>query len=139
MNQARIEQVGTPQAVYERPLSRFAAAFLGHSNLLDGRVDPDGRFVWNGGALPLAGEHESTDAACLMVRPEAARLVPVEHALLQGRVGEVVYQGAEFKLVVDVGAPQGFMLRTPCHGPRPLPGEAVGIAWDPAHAVLLHR
>ncbi|PFO11434.1 polyamine ABC transporter ATP-binding protein, partial [Bacillus thuringiensis] len=45
MNQARIEQIGTPAQLYDRPATRFAADFLGHSNLLDGVVErlADGR------------------------------------------------------------------------------------------------
>ncbi|OUL95001.1 ABC transporter ATP-binding protein, partial [Paraburkholderia hospita] len=39
MNQARIEQVGTPADLYDRPATRFAAGFIGHSNLLEGELD----------------------------------------------------------------------------------------------------
>ena len=39
MNQARIEQVGTPADLYDRPATRFAAGFIGHSNLLEGALD----------------------------------------------------------------------------------------------------
>jgi len=118
MNQARVEQVGTPDEMYDQPATRFAAGFIGHSNLLDGRAD--------GGAT-------------LMVRPENVRLLAPGAGQLDGTVREAVFQGADLKVLVDIGQERLFGVRLHGRGQRPLPGDRVGLAWDAGHAVVLTR
>lgn len=142
MNQARVEQIGTPQEMYDRPASRFAASFIGHSNLLSGIVVAAGQngthFHWNGRDLPVPAAYvDRPQLASLMVRPEAARLVAPDAALLRGQVSEVVFQGSDLKLIVNIDATTRFFVRTACHGQRLTPGENVGISWDPDHSVVL--
>ncbi len=74
-----LQQVGSPMDLYDRPLNRFVADFLGTANLLEGRVEatPGGsRFVANGGIiLPLSGEgHGSGDGRTAMFRPQDASI-----------------------------------------------------------------
>jgi sn-glycerol 3-phosphate transport system ATP-binding protein len=81
MNGGRVEQVGTPEEVYNRPLTRFVAGFVGTPamNLLEGRIVEGGAFIYDQGrtialsperGLPLVGQR-----VVLGVRAEAARLV----------------------------------------------------------------
>ncbi|VVD74669.1 ABC transporter [Pandoraea capi] len=163
MNQARIEQIGTPAQLYDRPATRFAADFLGHSNLLDGVVErlPDGRVALRVGAtegatdgatgtrlvpigpspdLPAAG------AASLLVRPEAARLTSPEDGALAGTIREVVFLGSDTRAIVSLGqgASEGgdgvadFTVRCP-RELTPRVGDRVGLAWDHSRATLLTR
>ncbi|WP_150669294.1 ABC transporter ATP-binding protein [Pandoraea anhela] len=138
MNQARIEQIGTPAQLYDRPATRFAADFLGHSNLLDGVVErlPDGRVALRvggkDGGKNNVGENDGTrlvpigpspdlpaaGAASLLVRPEAARLTSPEAGALAGTIREVVFLGADTRAIVSLG--QG--------GPGDASGTAGGIA-----------
>ncbi len=73
MNEGRIEQVGTPDAVYDRPATRFVASFIGEGNFLNGAVVGDGAggavLRTCGAALRGVGEVRGTTPA-LMVRPE---------------------------------------------------------------------
>ena len=136
MNQARLEQVGTPQEIYDRPRTRFAADFIGHSNILDGHV------VAGDGIVPQlrVGEHllplpsGTTDGMAagplaLLVRPEQARLTAPAEGHLRGTVTEMVFTGSDFRTLVDIGAGQRFSVRTPRHTPC-VPGEAVGVVWE---------
>jgi ABC-type Fe3+/spermidine/putrescine transport system ATPase subunit len=83
MNDARIEQVGTPHEVYRRPQTAFVAAFLGESNLIDGvieAIDGDKAVVataagrTSGADLPRPVSAGSR--VKLLVRPEAVRIAP---------------------------------------------------------------
>jgi putative spermidine/putrescine transport system ATP-binding protein len=144
MNQAQVEQIGTPQEIYDQPASRFAASFIGHSNLLSGTVVADGgngaHFQWNEHALPVTATYrDRPQSATLMVRPEAARLVAPDTAFLMGQVSEVVFRGSDLKLIVNIDAATRFSVRTSSHGPRPMSGETVGIRWDPNNSVVLIR
>jgi putative spermidine/putrescine transport system ATP-binding protein len=91
-SQGRIEQVGTPSEVYERPSTSFVAGFVGTSNILQGAV-----------ARAVAG----SDAA-FAVRPEKIRMVPPETAVsaadctILGTVRDVVYLGMHTRYLVEV-------------------------------------
>jgi putative spermidine/putrescine transport system ATP-binding protein len=141
MNRARIEQIGTPLDLYDRPVSRFAADFLGHSNILEGRL-ADGALVWKDKTLPLPPDAQAAPAsdgtAALLVRPETAQLCEREHALVDGTVSQVVFTGADVRVLIDSGRGLEFVVRSPRHA-APRPGDAAGITWRADQAVLLQR
>ena len=114
MRNGKLEQVGTPEEIYARPLSRFVAGFIGASNFLRGRVvgrDGDGTVVMVGGArltVPGAAEGEVT----LAVRPEAVRLgngMAAEPAAnsVAALVEQMIYRGGmtHVHLRLDDGEP----------------------------------
>ncbi len=107
MNEARVEQIGTPFEIYNYPRTRFVASFVGTLNVLSGKVlDPkSGRFqvdgqeivVGKGLSAATAGETRS-----LALRPEAAQLdaVPGERNAMQGTVEEVNFLGSVVRIRV---------------------------------------
>src|SRR5574337_854078 len=115
MNRGRLEQVGTPEEIYERPQSRFVAEFIGLSNFLEGRVearDRDAMVVSAGGlqmslpALPDAGPGQKV---LLFLRPnELALLRPGDPGgtnAFAACVEKVTYLGdtMDYRLTVDRG------------------------------------
>src|SRR5689334_9840123 len=69
MNVGVIEQIGTPQQIYDAPKSRFVADFVGSANIIKGRLGGPGTFVAEGGAvLKLATPGAATGAAEVAVR-----------------------------------------------------------------------
>ncbi|MGH9066670.1 MAG: ABC transporter ATP-binding protein [Acidimicrobiales bacterium] len=153
MNAGRIEQLGSPQELYESPRTRFVAGFIGTSNLLSGRIDRvvDGAGVLEVGAeervvvplrwpAPVGGEVELT------VRPEKISLstapagTPGCDCVLRGTVSEVVYLGSTTHYTVrtalgddlvvqrqNLDAGQGGLAE----------GAAVWVAWRPEHSYQL--
>jgi len=122
MNRARIEQVDPPQRLYFAPRSRFAAEFLGESNLVPGRVGPDGRVevdAWRSRLrVPGARERAAGEAVLLMVRPETIEWSPGDAAdgpdavaRLTGRVLEHTFLGATVRCVLDVAGTRLTVLR----------------------------
>lgn len=149
MNQSKIEQIGTPQDLYDRPKTAFSAQFIGYSNLLSGRVErqpgadgirlSNGRFSVPAGAISSGAGHDlaAVDGdISLVIRPEEARLSPVDDAYIKGKVREVVFAGSDFRVLVDIGESQPFLLRC---GRRdaPAPGDTVGVVWNPAHTAVV--
>jgi putative spermidine/putrescine transport system ATP-binding protein len=113
-NQGRLEQVGTPQAVYNAPATRFVAQFVGAANVLDGDA-----------ARRLTGH------ASAMLRPERIRLGAATGASASGTVHEVQYFGAFTRVKVDAS---GVLLQADLPDAdganSPQPGEPVHLHWD---------
>ncbi|WP_454719583.1 MULTISPECIES: ABC transporter ATP-binding protein [Cupriavidus] len=110
-NHGRIEQVGTPLDVYAHPVSRFAATFIGDSNIFDGRPGASaGELLAEGGltiraARPLAADRSGQ--ACLLVRPEDIHIgQPPEGAVantLVARVSSVLNMGSGLLVIARHG------------------------------------
>ena len=138
MNDARIEQIGTPRDLYDRPESRFAADFLGHSNLLDAEVCA-GVLNWRGLSLPVPQESaEFVGPASLLVRPESAELVAPGTGFIRGVVSQAIFTGSDMRVIIDIGDGQQFFVRTNRELAR-APGDTVGITWNARESVLLTR
>jgi putative spermidine/putrescine transport system ATP-binding protein len=138
MNRGRIEQVGPPAAVYERPRTRFVADFIGEINVFDGRF-AEGRFIGADGRPLPAPQAPAQAAAAIAVRPENLRLVGREDAILWGRIETANYLGGA--TLYRLAAPDGRALlakETNAGGRQArAPGDEVGLAWDAADAVML--
>jgi iron(III) transport system ATP-binding protein len=128
MNQGRIEQIGSPRDLYERPASRFVAAFIGSSNVLPTE--------WVRDALPalMASRPDGADPAfdaCL--RPEDLLARP--NAGAEARVEDVVFLGNLIRLGVHW---RGRHLLVEQHGRSSLqPGDAVSIDLHPGRGAWL--
>ncbi|MFO1159990.1 MAG: ABC transporter ATP-binding protein [Reyranellaceae bacterium] len=111
MEHGRKIQEGSPQEVYNKPTSRFVAGFLGHSNFLEGRIEPAGGDLgWL--ALPdgsrIAVPAPTNDETCVAVRAEkvllgSAALAADGATRLTGRVAAVDYQGTMARYFIEVG------------------------------------
>jgi iron(III) transport system ATP-binding protein len=103
LQQGRIEQLGTPRALYEQPASAFVAGFLGEAMLADVRVDADGR-AWLG-PLALPQRPPAGGAWCVAVRPHAWRIERAGTAGLPARVRRSAYLGStvEYRLDSELG------------------------------------
>ena len=139
MNDARVEQIDVPAVLYERPASRFAAAFVGESNLLDGVVRGGAVVV---GDLTLATAHterlpEEGSPVTVLIRPERLRIADEGPDRLQGRVVDVIDLGATRRLEVATGAGLTVSVTTLGGGPGPRPGDAVTLSVDPRDVVPL--
>jgi putative spermidine/putrescine transport system ATP-binding protein len=93
-NAGKLEQVGSPQAIYDRPATRFVAQFVGAANVLDGEA-----------AQRLTG-HGSA-----MLRPERIRLGEANGAQARGTVAELQYFGAFTRIKVLAEGQAGLLLQ----------------------------
>ncbi len=140
MNHGRIEQLGPPTELYERPATRFVAGFLGVSNLLHGAVAGPDRVRLDSGdelAVALGGR---TGAVSLGVRPEKLRLgAPREgENTLSGQVKETAYVGVATQYVVSTGAGDLVVYAQNTDGSRALkPGDAAPLSWSPASTFVV--
>jgi spermidine/putrescine transport system ATP-binding protein len=140
MRQGRIEQVGTPRDLYDRPASRYVADFIGETNLLAGTVVQEGpRPValkagedlvrgWSDAALPVAS------TAWLSVRPEAIQISAEGHpatgdSVLTGKIVDAVYSGSLLRVHISLAGGQLIVAHAPA-GTAPGIGDRVRLSWD---------
>ena len=142
MNHGRIEQIGSPETIYNRPGSLFVADFVGAANLIKGAVRPtaDGCIVFEtvGGLLLRAAEppagSETTLAlrsAYVMLQRDGSGDVNVAHGSIHRRM----FHGDFIQYVVDWPAGQLIVRRPPTEMIEE--GESVTITFAPEHCILL--
>ena len=139
MNEGRIEQLGTPEDMYEQPRSAFVADFIGISNVMRGRVQSGGMIRTDDGSLPLPDgcEARAGEDGALIVRPEKMLLCAIDEAFVSGRVEETIYAGSETKLLVRLPSGTLITVRRQAGLPGVAIGEHVSIRWDKQQARLL--
>jgi putative spermidine/putrescine transport system ATP-binding protein len=139
MNDGRIEQLGTPGDIYERPANTFVADFIGASNLIFGTITADGGMDSAEGVLPLPADYDARAGqhVALVVRPEKLLLCDSGDGNLSGRVEESIYAGAETRLLVRLAGGTLMTVRRDAGLPPVAIGEPVFMCWDPNQARLL--
>ncbi|HYH93965.1 MAG TPA: ABC transporter ATP-binding protein [Candidatus Saccharimonadales bacterium] len=140
MQAGKVEQLGTPEELYERPATRFVADFIGTTNLLRGVVEPDGQVrLSSGEATRVAHDGLGTGAEVeLSVRPEAIDLVPPEAiGALRGRVEQVAYLGNSVSYQVRTSGGLILSVLASKTGPRLPVDSDVAVAWPTSEALVL--
>ena len=151
MHGGQVEQLGTPEELYERPRTRFVADFIGTSNLLSGSVEAidDGRAVVRLSSgevcLTVAGPGVGIGRAVeLSVRPEAVALHPQNGSgpstapgSIPGSVEQVAYLGGNVQYLVRSSGGLSITVVAPKTGQRVPVGGAVDVTWSPGDALVL--
>lgn len=151
LNAGRVEQVGTPLAVYRRPASRFVAHFLGMHNLLAGQVlsnDTATVVATSLGALHCADQDQALEpgeAVTVLLRPDAGSLVlPGQPATfpdntIHGALHSTSFRGSRVQVGLTCGLdiPLVFELSGAAADDLPRPGQTVHLHLDPEGIALL--
>jgi spermidine/putrescine transport system ATP-binding protein len=134
MNKGRIEQLGPPTELYERPATAFVAGFLGVSNLLHGSVTGRDRVRLDTGDEVAADPGERTGRVAVGIRPEKIRIGPSGEGdnSLAGTVKETAYVGVATQYVVETGAGTLIVyVQNDGSGASLQPGAAATLSWSP--------
>jgi spermidine/putrescine transport system ATP-binding protein len=141
LDKGRIVQIGAPQDVYEKPLTRFAAEFLGDSNFLHGRVEDadvriaDGTIVRVAGTLPPSGTEVT-----LAIRPEKMSIGGGDSAgnTLKAEITTVIYAGPALSYILKTAdGMQVKLFAQNRDGHVMREGETVTLAWSPEHTIAV--
>ena len=128
MDKGTIQQIGTPEDIYNEPKNAFVADFIGESNIIDGIMPEDNVVQMYGRRFPcLDGGFAPNEAVDVVIRPEDIDIVPVEQGQLTGTVTSVTFKGMQYDIIVDF---RGFkwLIQTTDHCPE---GARIGIKIDP--------
>ena len=106
MDKGIIQQIGTPQDIYNEPKNAFVADFIGESNILDGIMHEDFLCEFAGKKFKCLDKGFAKDEPVdVVIRPEDIDMVEPESTMLTGEVTSVTFKGVHFEFIVDV---QGF-------------------------------
>ncbi|EMP0913440.1 ABC transporter ATP-binding protein [Pseudomonas aeruginosa] len=115
MSKGKVLQVGTPSDIYEAPLNRAVADFIGETNFLEGQADADGVRLADG--QRLAATTPGSGAVTLAIRPERTELAA--DGQLEGVLENIVYVGTDTVYHLNVAGQPGFRVRQQnCDGAR---------------------
>jgi spermidine/putrescine transport system ATP-binding protein len=152
MNRGRIEQLGRPEDVYERPATQFVAEFLGASNLIDGTYrgvdDGWGTVELGEGStirIPRAAGGVAGSPVRVGVRPEKLHVyatdgdVPSDHNSIAATLRSAVFVGVSYQYFFDAsgGRQLSAFDRNSGRGAIASPGDRVCLAWRPEHTFVI--
>lgn len=134
MSAGKIEQIGTPEDLYDRPGNAFVADFIGDANLLNGQIQQG---VFQTGTLRIRMQSQQQGVARVSVRPERVRLRDVSgEAETSSTIVEATYLGSRMEYLVDTNAGK-LLCSRPIEEPRWHPGDRVSLEIQPEDVSLI--
>ncbi len=99
-----IQQIGTPEMIYNEPKNTFVADFIGESNIFTGVMPKDGQVRFCGKLFPcLDSGFEKDEPVDVVVRPEDICIKPHDQEQLKGKVTSVIFKGIHYQILVQCG------------------------------------
>ncbi len=128
MSDGSIQQIGTPEAIYNEPENTFVADFIGESNIFTGVMPRDGQVRFCGKAFTcLDGGFEKDEPVDVVVRPEDVKITTVDAGVLKGKVTSVTFKGIHYQILVQCGRYEIEIQSTVA----PKVGDSVGLCVEP--------
>ena len=136
MNQGYIQQMGTPEDIYNEPENAFVADFIGDSNLFPAIFLKDELVEIDGVPFPCVDKGFGTDTPVdIVIRPEDVDIVPPDKGTVTGEVTDLIFQGVHYEICIDVNGREWV-----CHSTdASLVGETVGISVDPFNIQVMNK
>ena len=128
MNEGKIQQIGTPEDIYNEPKNAFVADFIGESNIIDGVMHEDYVVGMYGRKFKCLDKgFAPNEPVDVVIRPEDIDIVPEAEGQLTGTVTEVTFKGIHYDIIVDF---RGFkwLIQTTDYSPV---GAKIGVKIDP--------
>lgn len=137
MNQGYIQQMGSPESIYNEPENAFVADFIGESNILPGMMVRDELVALCGARFPCVDKGFGTNRPVdVVIRPEDIDLVAPGTGTLDGRVTHLIFKGVHYEM--EVTTPDGFEWLVHSTDLFPV-GKAVGIHVDPFDIQIMNK
>lgn len=104
MNQGYIQQIGTPEMIYNEPVNAFVADFIGDSNIIDGIMVKDRVVEILGTRIPCVDEGLGTNTPVdVVIRPEDVEIVAPGEGFMDGDITSVIFKGVHYEIEIMAG------------------------------------
>ena len=136
MNQGYIQQIGTPEDIYNEPVNAFVADFIGESNIIDGVMIEDHLVEILDTRFPCVDEGFGQNCPVdVVIRPEDVELVDPSEGTLQGEVTSLIFKGVHYELDVLANGFEWLVHTTKMHEV----GSKVGIRVIPFNIQIMNK
>ncbi len=136
MDNGCIQQVGTPQDIYNEPKNAFVADFIGESNIVDGKMLEDFKVDFSGNVFECLDKgFKKNEDVDVVVRPEDVDIVAPDKGMLKGVVTSVAFLGVHYEIIVDIGGFKWMIQTTDEH----FVGDNVGLIIEPDAIHIMHK
>ena len=134
MKEGIIQQIGTPEDIYNEPKNKFVASFIGESNIFEGVYKGNKIVEFMGNTFECVDENFEVGEKCnVVIRPEDFDVCPLEEAKIIGTVDAIVFKGVHFEICLMV---DGKELVTHQYENAKV-GEKLGLKVDPYEIHLM--
>ncbi len=136
MDGGKIQQIGSPQDIYNEPENAFVADFIGESNILDGIMHEDYLVEFFGRRFPCLDKgFAPKEPVDVVIRPEDIDIVEPEKGHLTGSVTSVTFKGVHFETIVDFKGFKWMIQTTDYYAP----GSTIGIVLNPEDIHIMKK
>ncbi|EOU1647589.1 spermidine/putrescine ABC transporter ATP-binding protein [Clostridium perfringens] len=136
MNKGKIQQMGSPEDIYNEPANSFVAKFIGESNIVDGIMLDDFKVEFGGRIFDCVDKgFEKNEAIEVVIRPEDFEMVKYEEGMLKGTVTSVIFKGVHYEIEVK-DENHTWILHNTKHAEI---GSKIGLSLDPESIHIMKK
>ena len=127
LSEGRIQQIGTPEDIYNEPQNAFVADFIGESNIFKGIMTGHMKVRFCGGEFIGMDDVADGTLVDVVVRPEDVIITKPEDGIVEGEVVSVIFKGMHYEVTVESGKYEMVIRTTKCYSV----GERIGMKLEP--------
>ena len=127
LSEGRIQQIGTPEYIYNEPQNAFVADFIGESNIFKGIMTGHMKVRFCGGEFMGMDDVAEGTLVDVVVRPEDVIITKPEDGVVEGEVVSVIFKGMHYEVTVESGKYEMVIRTTKCYSV----GERIGMKLEP--------
>ncbi|MGV2802784.1 polyamine ABC transporter ATP-binding protein [Clostridium perfringens] len=136
MNKGEIQQMGSPEDIYNEPANSFVAKFIGESNIVDGIMLDDFKVEFGERIFDCVDKgFEKNEAIEVVIRPEDFEMVKYENGMLKGTVTSVIFKGVHYEIEVK-DENHTWILHNTKHAEI---GSKIGLSLDPESIHIMKK
>lgn len=136
MNKGEIQQMGSPEDIYNEPANSFVAKFIGESNIVDGIMLDDFKVEFGGRIFDCVDKgFEKNEAIEVVIRPEDFEMVKYENGMLKGTVTSVIFKGVHYEIEIK-DENHTWILHNTKHAEI---GSKIGLSLDPESIHIMKK
>ena len=136
MNAGEIQQIGTPEGIYNEPQNAFVANFIGESNILDGCMREDYRVEFADRTFKCVDRgFQAKEPVDVIIRPEDIRIVPASGQILCGTVRNAIFKGVHYEMMIEAA---GYLWKIHSTVMSDI-GSKVGMEIEPDLIHVMHK
>ncbi len=127
MSDGMIQQIGTPEEIYNEPKNVFVADFIGDSNIFNGKVTGNKKVKFCGAEFECVDDMPVGASVDVVIRPEDVIMTEPEKGTITGKVTSVIFKGMHYEIIVESGDNEMVIQSTK----NAVEGSIIGMCVDP--------